>query len=287
MIAGCSRSCGRTLRLVVVTTLAGFVSGTAMAQDGGDPNAGALTFTGGVDVPSVYVFRGFVQERDPAMTLWPFGDLGFALYAGDGGLKSVGVNVGVWNSLQTGSSGTMGPTRRLHYQEDFYATLTMGFGAGVEVAPGFTARTSPNGMFTTNREISLKVSKSGGLGPYGLIAFELDERGQADHGTKKGTYLELGVGPRWSLGRAATVAVPLKVGFSGKDYYEGADGDERFGFVDIGGHITIPLRGVPTRFGSWNIHGGADVLVFGDTTKAFNAGDKSEVVALFGIGVSY
>jgi hypothetical protein len=287
MILRCWRIFGRALRLVVVTMLAGFVSGTAMAQGAGDPNTGALTFTGGVDVPSVYVFRGFVQERDPAMTLSPFGDLGLALHAGDGGLKSVGVNVGVWNSLQTGSSGTKGPSRRLHYREDFYATLTMGFGAGVDVAPSFTARTSPNGMLTTNREISVKVSKAGGLGPYGLIAFELDENGQADSGAKKGTYLEVGARPRWALGRSATVAVPIKVGLSGKDYYEGADGDEKFGFFDIGGHITIPLGGVPTRFGSWNIHGGADVLVFGDTTKAFNTGDKSQVVALFGIGVTY
>lgn len=287
MIVRCWRIFGRALRLVVVTMLAGFVSGTAMAQGAGDPNTGALTFTGGVDVPSVYVFRGFVQERDPAMTLWPFGDLGLAFYAGDGGLKSVGVNVGVWNSLQTGSAGTNGPSRRLHYQEDFYATLTLGFGAGMNVASSFTARTSPNAMFTTNREISFKVSRVGALAPYGLIAFELDENGQADFGLQKGTYLEVGAGPRWSLGQTATVAVPIKVGLSGKDYYEGAGGDEKFGFFDIGGHITIPLGGVPARFGSWNIHGGADLLVFGDTTKAINAGDKSKVVALFGIGMTY
>ena len=284
---------GRALRLVVVTMLAGCVSGTAMAQNAGDPNTGALTFTGGLDVPSVYVFRGIVQERDPQLTMWPFGDLGLAFYAGDGGLKSVGVNVGVWNSLQTGSSGTKGPSRRLHYQEDFSATLTVGFGSGVNVASSFTARTSPNAMFTTNREISVKVSKAGGLGPYGLIAFELDENGQADRGLKKGTYLELGARPRWALGGGGTtLAVPVKLGMSLSNYYEGSTGDGKFGFFQVGGLVTIPLTGVPSRFGSWNVHGGADLITFGETTEAFNVnagGDtsKSKVVGLFGIGVTY
>ena len=71
----------------------------AIAQD--DPNPGALTFTGGLDVPSIYFFRGLRQETDQKLTLWPYGDLGIAFFSGDGGLKSSGVNVGVWNSLHT------------------------------------------------------------------------------------------------------------------------------------------------------------------------------------------
>jgi hypothetical protein len=75
-------------------------------------------------------------------------------------------------------------------------------------------------------------------------------------------------------------------------YYEGLDAagalvDNTFGFFSVGGLITVPLAGIPSSFGSWNIHGGADVIVFGDTTKALNTGDKSAVVALFGVGFSY
>src|SRR4051812_37907729 len=77
------------------------VPGVARAQSA-DPNPGAITFTGGLDAPSVYVFRGIVQETDPKVTLWPYGDIGLALKSGDGAVKSVGVNFGVWNSLQTG-----------------------------------------------------------------------------------------------------------------------------------------------------------------------------------------
>ncbi len=47
-----------------------------------DPNTGALTFTGGLDVPTKYVFRGLVQEADSKLTLFPYGDLGHLVLLG-------------------------------------------------------------------------------------------------------------------------------------------------------------------------------------------------------------
>ena len=278
--------------LAGAAALALIVSTPALAQgqatNANDPNPGALTFTGGVDVPSVYVFRGMVQERDPKLTLSPFGNIGLALISGEGGATRVGLNVGVWNSLQTGSSGSDGASARLHYEERFFTTLMLGLGGGVAVGTTFTAYTSPNGMFDTVKELSVKFSTSHMINPYGVVAFELSDDGQADNGRHKGTYLELGVGPAFTLmGDGPTLAIPVKVGVSLKDYYEAGGTDNKFGFFDIGAQLTIPLKGVPSRFGSWNIHGGADVLVFGDTTKLFNDGDSSKVVGLFGIGLMY
>ena len=270
------------------------VSGPAWAQTAGGPNSGAVTFTGGFDVlPGVpYVFRGIVQERDPKLTLWPYGDLGIALWSGDGGLKSLGVNFGVWNSLQTGSSGVEGPTKRLHYEENFYATLALRFGGGVSLGSTFTAYSSPNNFFTTVEELSFKVSKAHMLAPYGLLALELSDDGQADEGSNKGTYLELGIGPSWPRGGAGLrLTVPVKVGLSLKDYYEGPAGDEKFGFFEAGGLVTLPITGVSSRFGSWNVHGGADVLFLGGESNSLlrllNSGDRSKLVGLFGIGVKY
>ncbi len=251
-----------------------------------DPNPGALTFTGGLDVPSKYIFRGIVQEADSKLTLFPYGDIGIAAYSGSGALKSATVNFGVWNALLTGSSGLDGPTNKLHYEEDFYATLGLGFDHGITFGTTYTAYTSPNGVFPTVQELGFKVSKTHWLNPYGIIAFELD--GQADAGANKGTYLELGVGPSWPLaGGKATIAVPVKAGFSLKDYYESFDGDHKFGYLDVGGLVTLPLGSSTSRFGAWNLHGGVDVYAFGDTTKAFNAGDGGKVVVSFGIGVVY
>ena len=251
-----------------------------------DPNSGALTFSGGLDVPTKYIFRGIVQEADSKLTLFPYSDLGITFYSGEGGLQSASVNFGVWNALMSGSSGSDGPSEKLHYELDFYTTLTLGFDKGVSLASTYTAYTSPNDTFSTAHELMFKVAKAHMLAPYGTIAFELD--GQADGGSNEGVYLELGVGPSWALGGSnVTLAVPVKFGLSLSDYYEGADGDSTFGFFQVGALFTIPFSDATNKFGAWNLHGGVDYYAFGDTTKAFNNGDSSKVVASFGIGVVY
>jgi len=270
------------LAMAMVLTLA---AGTARAQD--DPNPGAVTVTSGIDFPSVYFFRGIRQEADPKLTMFPYGDIGVALYSGDGGIKSAGVNFGIWNSLNTGSSGLdASPKKRIHYEQDFYVSLALGFGGGVTLTPTFTTYTSPNGSFSTVNEILFKVSHASRFAPYGLVAFELS--GQADGGADEGTYAEIGVGPSWPLGsRGATVAIPVKLGFSLSNYYELGDSDNKFGYVDGGVLFTMPFSTAPTKFGSWNIHGGVNFLGLGDTTKFFNDGDAGQVIGTVGIGMSY
>jgi hypothetical protein len=253
-----------------------------------DPNPGAISFTGAFDAANAYFFRGIPQD-DTGVVMWPTADLGFSLHSGDGALKSVSVNVGTWNSLHTGSAGLDGPSGELWYESDFYSTFGLGFGR-TTLGVTYTAYTSPNGLFGTVKEISfrLAVDDSGVLGaaavkPYMLLAQELD--GQADGGTSEGTYLELGVGPGYAASRFS-VTVPVKVGLSLGDYYEGLNGDETFGFLSVGGVVTVPFTSVPTRFGSWNIHGGVEFLVLGDRNEAI-FGDSSHVIGSIGIGLSY
>ena len=59
-------------------------------------------------------------------------------------------------------------------------------------------------------EFGIKVAydDSGALGgaalkPYGLVAFELSDDGQADAGASRGTYVELGVAPGYAGSRAS------------------------------------------------------------------------------------
>ena len=283
----------RILSVLVLILALTIAAAPVMAQTP-DPNPGSITLTAGVDFPTTYFFRGIRQETKPALTMWPYGDVGLALHSGDGGVKSVGLNVGVWNSVHTGSSGLDGSSEKLQYEEDFYATLNLGFGGGASLATTYTAYTSPNGMFRTVKELMFKVAVANKVAPYGVVAVELGDTAAAGaDGGNPGTYVELGVGPSWALGGGkATLAVPIKVGLSASDYYEFSGKDNKFGFFDVGGLITIPLTSIPSSFGSWNVHGGADLLVFGDTTKALNTNSKGEtskrrVVGLFGIGFGY
>jgi hypothetical protein len=280
----------RWLRVcLVMGLLVAAAAPPALAQGSGDPNPGAVTLTAGFDFANAYFFRGIPQD-DTGVVMWPSGDLGFALHSGDGALKSVGVNIGTWNSLHTGSAGSDGPSGKLWYESDFYAGASLGFGKGSTVGVTYTAYTSPNGLFGTVKEISFKlaVDDSGLLGaaavkPYLVLAQELD--GQADGGANEGTYLEVGIGPGYSLSRM-TLTVPMKVGLSVSDYYEGAAGDDPFGFFSVAGVVTVPFTSAPTKFGSWNIHGGVEFLMLGDRNEAV-FGDSSYVIGSIGIGLSY
>ena len=270
----------RLTRLVLAAAmLLTFAAGSARAQD--DPNPGAITLTTGIDFPSVYFFRGIRQESDPALTTFAFGDVGIALSS------KVSVNFGVWNSLHTGTSGTGTTDKKSHYEEDFYVMLNLAAGKGITITPFFTSYTSPNGSFGTVNEFAFKFAHASKYAPYAILAFELS--GQADGGSDEGTYAELGVAPSFPLGgKGATLGVPLKLGFSLGDYYEANGEDNGFGFFDVGALITVPFSSAPTKFGTWNIHGGVNFLFLGDGTKSFNTdGDGQQVIGSIGIGMSY
>jgi hypothetical protein len=287
------------LAAMAATCMVALASTPALAQDPPDPNPGALTLTGSFDVVNQYMFRG-LRQNSTGVAMWPAVDLGIAAYSGMGGLKSVGINFGTWNSLHTGDTGQDSASGKLWYESDFYAALGFGFGGGASFTTTYTAYTSPNNGFTTVKEIMFKlgVDDSGYLGkaavkPYVLIAQEFDTdiaRGQADGGDNAGTYLELGVAPSYAASKAS-IAFPIKAGFSLGDYYELAGEDQKFGFFSIAGIVTIPLGGT-TSFGAWNIHGGVEYQRLGDTTAAFNLDDdglpkNNQGIYSIGFGFSY
>jgi hypothetical protein len=241
--------------------------------------------------------------------------VGFALHSSDTGLRSVSVNLGSWNSLHTGDAGLDGPADKLWYESDFYATFGLGFGGGISVSTTYTAYTSPNGLFTTVKEIMFKVGAddSAYLGkfavkPYALVAFELATEpgvGQADAGLEAGKYLEIGAAPGFGWAGGGSLAVPVKVGLSVGDYYEtlGFDAsgnivstDDAFGFFSVAGVVTIPFTSMPTKFGTWNVHGGVEYQRLGDRNalaldalKDDSTGlpEKNQYIFTVGIGFSY
>jgi hypothetical protein len=273
--------------------MAGLISTSAMAQDAAapapeaqvqpsapGPEAKRFTATGGVDVMTSYVFRGIYQE-DHGTIMPPYVDLGIALG------KGVSLNVGNWNSLHSGPSGH-GGKGNAWYEADYYGSVT--FTAG-KLKPGvlFTSYTSPNDAFGTVHELAgvLAYDDSGSafpLSPKVIVGTEL--HGQADGGAGRGTYLELGIKPALKAASALTFYVPVKVGVSLKDYYEGPTGSNRFGYFDTGVIASVPL-GFLSGTGSWEAHAGVDVLWFGDNMKLLNNGDGFKPVGVFGVSFAY
>jgi len=274
----------RTWRVAAMVCATGLLlNGPVAAQTSGDPNSGAITLTGSMDVSNAYLFRGIPQD-DTGLILWPAADLGLMLKSGSGTVRSITVNVGMWNSLHTGITGADGPNGKLWYESDFWTSVGVGLPGHVNVSATYTAYTSPNGAFPSVKEVSLRASSGvRGTNAYALVAFELE--GQADGGAVEGRYLELGAAPSLGLG-GLTVAVPVKVGLSLDGYYEGLRGDERFGFFSVGGSVTVPLSNERSRFGRWNVHGGADYVRLGDS-NALRLGDNTKVIISGGLGLSY
>src|SRR4051812_46936524 len=70
-----------------------------------DPNPGAIHISGASEVSSAYLFRG-IRREDENLILWPSFDLGMALHSGDGLISALSANIGTWNSLHRGLSGS-------------------------------------------------------------------------------------------------------------------------------------------------------------------------------------
>ena len=144
--------------VLAAVALVTFQATGAWAQDvPAELMAGTITVTAGTDFVSSYMFRGFRQD-DTKIITWPYGSIGLTVYSGDGALKSVGVGVGMWSSLHPGDAGRDGPSGKLWYQRNVDATLGLGFGGGVSLGTTYRAYFSPNKMFSTVKEVALKLA---------------------------------------------------------------------------------------------------------------------------------
>ncbi len=269
---------------------AGLMVSTAAAQDAAStaqapapvPAAPAetaaprrVTVTTGMDFTSAYMFRG-IRQHSGGTIGQPYAD--FAIALGNG----ITANAGNWDSVHsTAPAGNW-------YESDYYGSLT--FTAG-RLKPGvlYTQYTSPADTFLTVKElagvVALDDSKSPvPFSPKAILAFELGN-GQADAGQHKGVYLELSAKPALKLTPRASLLVPLKGGFSLKDYYEGPLGSNGFGYFD--GGLQLSVAAFSGRSGALEVHGGLDVLRLGDNLAVANGGDRVRPVVSAGFTYTY
>jgi hypothetical protein len=270
--------CNVAMSAALCAGLLGVFAAPAAAQ------GAKVAVTGGVDFSNRYNFRG-IRQNGGEVSIWPFVDVGAPVFSGDGGLKTVTLDVGTWNALHTEL-----PDNKW-YESDLYGTIGLGFGM-TTLGFTYTSYMSPGDYWHNVQELAVKLAfddssklGKGALKPYALVAFELGD-GSADGGTDKGTYVELGIAPGYSAPKAS-VAFPIKVGLSAKDYYEfGTGTDSKFGYFSVAGIGTVPINS------HWNVHGGLELQVFGDNLRAYNgfgdSGDRRYApIGTIGIGFSY
>ena len=262
------------LALTLATTL---LAGSASAQDA---NNGNISVGAGIDVVSEYYFRGIVQETD-GLLAQPWLEAGISIS------DNVSVAFGTWNSLHSAKVETA--TVPSWYESDFYAGVSASGSNGIGVDVTYTKYMSPRGSWGSVNELAVAVGYDTFISPYATVAFEMSSGGGADGGANDGTYLELGIEPSIPLETdAVSLSIPVALGMSLSDYYEGPDGDNAFGFFSAGAALGIPLSNIPEEYGSWEFAGSISLLMFGDGLKAINGSDDgAKVIALVGLSLGY
>ena len=263
----------RTARVGVLFTMV-----LGMVALSTSPASAQVSVSGGVDVTNQYAFRG-IRQNTEGVSVWPWVDFGASV-------NSVSINIGSWNAIHSQINEADFGTDNKWYESDIYGTL--GFSMNkASLGITYTSYTSPADLFSHVKELSFKLSADDGdalgkaaLNPYVLVAFELDDDGQADAGDKKGTYVELGVAPGYE-GTKASLSVPVKVGLSASDYYEfGTGTSPTFGYFSIGGVVTVPMGEHA------NVHFGGEFQKLGDTLKLLYD-DDTVGIASIGLGFSF
>ena len=234
------------------------------------------TITTGLDFTSAYLFRG-IRQHSGGTIAQPYGDIAYTK-------KNVTFDFGTWNSVHSTAPAPSGN----YYERDWFGSVV--FTAG-KLKPGllYTSYTSPADSFATVEELAGTLAVDDSKSPFPLspkivLAFELGD-GQADGGTGKGTYLELGVRPGVKLAPKLTLYIPVKTGLSVHNYYELNGVDDHFGYFDTGFSLSAPV--ISGKSGTLELHGGVDFMMLGDHLKAVNDGDAFKPVTLVGFTYSY
>jgi hypothetical protein len=234
--------------------IAGVLSTPAWAQDAASAEK-PVTVVVKADIPTDYYFRGIANETK-GFIFQPGVDIG--VKASD----SVKVNFGVWNSWHSGES------TKTFYETDAYASV--GFSAG-KFSPSvlYTAYLSPNDSFGSVHEVAFIVGYDSPIAPSVTLATELKNSGAGESGH---TYLELAARPSIPNSSKISLAVPMALGLSLKDYY-----------ADTFGYFKAGLAGGTDLGHGVEVHAGLDLYFLGDALQF----DDKTVKPVFSIGFSY
>ncbi|MBL8748620.1 MAG: hypothetical protein JNK78_05635 [Planctomycetes bacterium] len=247
-----------------------------------------------LDLTTAYYFRGILQE-DQGVIAEPSIELGWTLLEGGDIVRDVDLTFATWNSAHSGpTGGSLG----MWYESDVTAALSATLFDRLRLGTTYAVYHSPNGSFEAVQEqvVSIGIDDSGwlwdgGLAPTLLFAFEL--AGQADVGSKRGSYAELAIAPSLGLGNVGahelSLGLPTRVGFGLHDYYElpGGGGNETFGYADVGVELTTTLPCIPHEAGEWQATIGLHYLALGDSNETRNSGDADEWIGTFTIRTSF
>lgn len=251
--------------------------------------------TFGLDYTSQYFWRGIATQTEGTI-VQPFADFSIDVFRGED--FSIAATLGTWNSVHGDGSAAVATDRvtRHWFESDVYAGVSVGV-EGWALDARYYWYTSPSSAFGTVEEVYFSAAYDDSelmgdwsLSPTVVLALETSQE-QADGGTTRGCYLQLGVSPgvSWDMTEKAAIdfSFPVSVGLSISNYYQDASAEsDLFGYASIGAEAAYALP-IDGSWGEWSINAGVQVLLLGDAASAINNDDSTEFIATFGVEASF
>lgn len=253
-----------------------------------------VSLTLGVDWTNGYFGRGIRQE-DEGFIIQPYATLSIAAWKAED--FTLNVNFSTWHSFQ--DKETAAVVADDFYRKWYEADYTVGASVNVgkwTFGAAYNWFGSPSGALVRVEEIAVAASydDSEWLGAWAMkpavqVNFETAE-GTSD-GRDRGVYLQLGVTPGFDVALTdktnLRVDLPVTAGFSLKDFYQDAAGnDDVFGFLQAGPKLSAPLP-LPDGWGTWTVSGSASYLFMGDNVASFNGGKDGQWLFTVGVSVAF
>lgn len=256
----------------------------------------AITGDLGVNFVSEYISRGVIQEKQGLITQ-PYADLFYSVYEGTGVIDKVSLNLGVWGSFHSKSTGAKPSSDvRSFYEFDYVPGVSVTFLKNWTATASYAEYMSPSAAWDVSRNLSLNLAYNDTdlLGAFALhphVAYLRELQGSAPYGATipgqsnsgHGNYYEVGIVPALPAFGPVTVSFPVNVGFGSNNFYLENKG---FGYFSGGVNASVALP-VPAKFGTWALNAGVTYVRLNETNADFAASDKNRMVWQAGIGATF
>jgi hypothetical protein len=247
-----------------------------------------LSFSGGIDVPSAYYFRGY-RQADQGLILQPYLNIFTACPCGD---VIVRPYVSLFHSRHFDSDNPMADMSDV-------MVGTVASDSAWSLDARYAYFTMNQFMRSSVHELGAKLSydllslcrEPGAVSPLALRPFAgayfdlFDEEGTED------IFLTVGLEPawRWELaGQKIGMSLPIEWGLSGDDYYLQSDGsNDFFGYFSATLTTSVVLP-VPAACGRWFLNASGQYLhLAADSVRAVSGGDTDVWIGKLGFSFVY
>lgn len=182
--------------------------------------------------------------------------------------RNLYLNVGMENTVSETGLFPNGRPPRIWYESNPYAGIIMKGGESFQLGLTYGIFSSPNGQFSTSQQIAFAMKYKAPIMMMNMLNPEIKIAFPVENGN--GFYTEVSVSPSLHPIKDSELqlAAPVVLGMGADDYYGAAKSTVIYGSAGL--VISLPLKIVPSEYGSWSLKAGTYIIV--RETALANAG---------------